>query len=140
MLDLFHRHRTTGPEDIPMPRAYCSPRRPSRGTQPVPRALGTWGLGVLLTIVSLGAAKADEHQSGQVQIELAPGVSIATINARYGTTTDLFSRSEASGSVSTSRTRLPARALAAPLKTNRRTTVSPGARLLMGCCCPVMSA
>lgn len=34
-----------------------------------------------------GVAMADEYESGEVQIELAPGTSIQAINALYGTTT-----------------------------------------------------
>lgn len=41
----------------------------------------------LLFALPASATRADDWGSGEVQVQLRPGVSIATINARYGTTT-----------------------------------------------------
>jgi subtilisin family serine protease len=57
------------------------------------REKGAWswwrvaGALAILLLAASSPARADEYTSGEIQIELAPGVPIGTINDRYSTTT-----------------------------------------------------
>lgn len=62
-------------------------RRPSGRPQGTVFASGAIASVLTFLFLAPTTARADDYEIGQVQIQLSPGVTIETINARYGTTT-----------------------------------------------------
>ncbi|MFN8546539.1 MAG: S8 family serine peptidase [Candidatus Eisenbacteria bacterium] len=85
MLDLRHPFSIPPTEDTPM--IVASSRSPLRRPSGRPHGVVAASGAIACLLLGSAGAKADDYEIGQVQLQLSPGVTIETINARYGTTT-----------------------------------------------------